>query len=172
MIDLPDSVANHLLASEIALRSPAYLLLAKDGEVLRSGGDLGLYGLVPNESTDDADSLVGFLGGMLPLAAESSCLRMVELDSGAIADVHLVPSAQGDWVVFLDARKHAAEIQALHQRKNETQVELDKLKSTSLRETPLKSLPTERDAHLRKLLASMRETVELLSRALEERDRE
>jgi len=170
MIDLPDPVLNYLLSSEIASRSPAYLLFAKGGELLKSGGDLGLYGLVSSGSTGDANDIVGFLGGMLPLAAEPSCLRMVELDSGAIADVHLVPSAEGDWVVFLDARRQAAEIRALHQRKNETQVQLDKLMLVSLGEAPLKSIPTERDAHLRKLLAALRETVELLSRALEDRE--
>jgi len=85
--------------------------------------------------------------------------------------VHLVPAAEGDWVVLLDARKQAAEIQALHQRKNETQVELDNLKSTSARAGPVQNLAAE-DAHLRKLLAAMRETVELLSHALEEPGRE
>src|SRR5580658_9741255 len=98
---LPTIIAKYLFASQIERRSPAYLLSNTSGELLKWGGKTDLYGLENLKKGQLLQERLSFLIGMLPLSGPSTCLNFVELRPEIFADVHLISSVEGDWVVFL-----------------------------------------------------------------------
>jgi hypothetical protein len=100
---LPKPLADYALVRIIGERSPAYLLVAKTGELLEWGGDLGVYGVNDLERGVGVESSVPCLAGALPVASDAVVMPCVAMRGGIAADVHLVPGEPGDWVLFLDA---------------------------------------------------------------------
>lgn len=122
---LPSPVANYLLASQIERRSPAYLLLNTRGELLKWGGKTNLYGFDRLAKRQLLREQLSFLIGTLPLPGPSTCLNFVKLRSEVFADVHLISTKEGTWVVFLDASAEAAQLSSAQQKRNELAAQLE-----------------------------------------------
>jgi hypothetical protein len=122
---LPTIIAKYLFASQIERRSPAYLLLNTSGELLKWGGKTDLYGLENLKKGQLLQERLSFLIGMLPLSGPSTCLNFVEVRSEIFADVHLISSVEGDWVVFLDANAGATQLSSVQQKRNELAAQLE-----------------------------------------------
>ena len=103
MLYLPDTVLNFLHTFTLESRSPAYLLVMKDGRLASWGGNLSLYGLTNLQQGEYVEQQILFLIGILPLNGLSINLPFVEMESGIPADVHIFSANEGDWVILLDA---------------------------------------------------------------------
>lgn len=103
MLSLPDTVFNFLYTFTLENRSPAYLLVMKDGRLSSWGGNLTLYGLTDLQQGEYVEQQILFLIGLLPLNGLSVNLPCVEMESGISADVYIFSTNEGDWVILLDA---------------------------------------------------------------------
>lgn len=168
MLALPDPVAKFLYSSQIARRSPAYLLLDGSGNLLDWGGDLHRYGIENLFRGELIQSQIGLLNGMVPIdKGIHSTLQFVRFGS-ATADLHLFSSSEGTWVVFLDVSLEAEQVRAIQQKRYELQLASETRASDSAIEESssgeLNSLIETRSAELQKVLADMEKAVELLRR--------
>jgi signal transduction histidine kinase len=131
---LPRPVLDYLTDLTIRRRSPAYLLVDKQGRLIswHNTLDYGLYGLKPNMAIAER---AWFLEGMLPLDNEPVVLPCVFTTSHLPTEIHLFPGEEGDWVIMLDSKieerqrlllqERAGEMALLQQRQVELIQELD-----------------------------------------------
>jgi hypothetical protein len=166
MMRIPTPISKYLFASQIERRSPAYLLLNKRGKLLKWGGKIDRYGLDNLLKGQLVQERLSFLIGMLPLSGPSTCLNFVELRSGVFADVHLISSVEGDWVIFLDASAEAAQLSPVQQRWNESAARLE---TGSFKASPA-SVPgrpgKQEHLDLKQALAAVESAGDLLRRIL------
>lgn len=106
--EIPTSIQAYLEGLLRRSRSPAYLMVDRNGLVSRSGGDLRQYGLAGIKPGDPACEAVHLLEGLLPLE-EGLVLSRIETTSGMFADVHLFCSEEHDCVLLLDATQDVTE---------------------------------------------------------------
>ena len=118
MVDLPDFVAQYLETAVVATRLPAWLHIARDGALVDCGGPLGVYGIEVMAPGDRVAQIVPFLEGLLPLD-DALTLPCVSMGTGFPADVHFIPSTDGDWVLLLDASSDAILRGLVQQRSND-----------------------------------------------------
>ncbi|BAY11728.1 hypothetical protein [Calothrix sp. NIES-2098] len=114
MLDIPTAVIAYLLTFILEERSLAYLLVNKDGCLSAWGGKLAVYGVNNLKKGENIKEQVFFLEGLLPLEDFPIFLPRIKTEYGICADLHLFPSEEGDWVLFLDAtwdEKHDAIVQ-------------------------------------------------------------
>jgi len=109
MLEFPPTVFDYIYSQTIESRSPAYLLVAKDGRLADWGGKLEAYGITGLQKGEYALEQVCFLKGLLPLDGTPLFLPCVQVESSLPADIHIFPGDEGDWVLLLDAT--AEEIQ-------------------------------------------------------------
>jgi signal transduction histidine kinase/ActR/RegA family two-component response regulator len=166
---------------------PLYLVVDEDLRLRAASGDGSYYGfpaLVPGAGLAQP---LAFLQGADPRAAAEQTLELVETPSGAAADVHIVPLADGWGLAYLDAtrerdvrRRHqqaANELALLHERRERLLAELEdaraelERKNAALEEaTRLRSLFIGRMSHeFRTPLAAILGYAELLLEELPER---
>ena len=131
---LPRPVLDYLSDLTIRRRSPAYLLVNKQGRLVswHNTLDYGLYDLRPDMAIAER---AWFLEGMLPLEEEPVVLPCVFTTSHWPAEIHLFPGKEGDWVVLLDSKieerqrvllqQRAGELGLLQERQSELIQELD-----------------------------------------------
>ena len=91
MLDLPAVVLDYIHTLTVENRSPAYLLVEKDGCLSRWGGKLAAYGVTHLQKGDYVGQQVFFLEGLLPLDGSPMFLPCIKTKDGLCADVHLVP---------------------------------------------------------------------------------
>lgn len=118
MLNLPPPILNYVQAFVLANRSPAYLLVAKDGSLLQWGGDLTAYGIMNLHYGDYVEESILFLQGMLPINDCSVFLPGVNTDCGLTADVHLFSSDEGNWILLLDATQEEEQRLIVQQNNN------------------------------------------------------
>lgn len=114
----PKRVVDYLSELTIERRSPACLLVGKDG-LLRSWSNTLDYGIMGLEENVPVEEQVDFLVGLLPLQNTPVVLPCVSTSTGWPAEVHLFPSDEGDWVVLLDAKAEERQRWLLQQKANE-----------------------------------------------------
>lgn len=119
MLTLPAPVLNYLFTTTIANRSPAYLLVSKDGHLQDWGGHLDTYGIFNLHRAETVSSQVFFLEGLLPLEGGELFLPRIKIDQGACADVYLFSASEGDWVLLLDATIEEFQHSLLQQYRND-----------------------------------------------------
>ncbi len=107
------------MQSSIEDRSPVYLLVAKDGRLLDHAGDPTVYGIDVSSDNEPISSRINFLNGLLPLEEEPMYLQWMQMESGVIADVYIIPGGDGDHILLLDSTPEAEEKKLLQQRNNE-----------------------------------------------------
>jgi len=119
MIKLPESLRVHLEHICIESRSPAFVLISKDGSLLDWGGPCGEYGLTSLKKGLPLKEQADVFEGVLPLKGIALSLPYVNLTKDIFADIHCFPGNDGDWVVFLESTARAEEQQAFQQNMNE-----------------------------------------------------
>jgi PAS domain S-box-containing protein len=119
MPSLPSPINDFMLKLNIDTRSPAYLLVQKDGHLSDWGGDLAAYGINELRKDQPAGEQVFLLEGMLPLDSSPMFLPYVKTDSGLSADIYLFDAAEGTWVLLMDATWEARKRKAIQQKAND-----------------------------------------------------
>jgi PAS domain S-box-containing protein len=120
MLNVPSPVSDFMLKLLADTRSPAYLLVQKDGKLVDWGGDLAAYGIKDLQKEEPIGQQVFFLEGMLPLETSPTFLPYVKTDSGLSADVYMYEGEDGAaWVLLLDATWDARKRRAIQQKANE-----------------------------------------------------
>jgi hypothetical protein len=111
----------------VGKRSPAYCFIDKKNRLRKCGGTLDVYGL--------GDLIVGdFVEGRFPFLDEISVghheqevLPYIPVTPSVYADVHVIGSKTGLWVVFLDSTGEVKRYQLMQQRVNETNLLRERL---------------------------------------------
>lgn len=119
MVTLPNSVTNYLFQYLIEERSLAYILVNKNGELLNWGGELTAYGITNLCKNHNIKEQVLFLEGLLPLDNIAVFLPFVNIGHKICVDIHLFPSAEGDWILLLDSIWDHQHIAVLQQKAND-----------------------------------------------------
>lgn len=119
MIDFPNPILDYIQKIIIEIRSPAYLLIAKDGYLLEWGGSWETYGISNLEKGQKIETNVLFLQGILPVDNVPVFLQCIEMQPNIYADVHIFSDHQGDWVLLLDATLNQVRQSAVQQKGNE-----------------------------------------------------
>lgn len=119
MIKLPEALRVHLEHICIESRTPAFILVSRDGLLLDWGGPCGEYGLMSLQKDVPVSDQAEVLEGLLPLEGQAVSLPHVSLAGDTSADIHCFPGDEGDWVVFLESAGTAEEQRAFQQNMNE-----------------------------------------------------
>lgn len=119
MIDFPVPLLDYIQKIIIEIRSPAYLLISKDGHLLKWGGSLETYGIINLEKGQKIETKVLFLQGLLPVDNFPIFLQCIEMQPNIYADIHIFSDNQGDWVLLLDATLNQVKQSAVQQKGNE-----------------------------------------------------
>jgi len=119
MRKLPFPVLNYIYDLTIADRSPAFLMMTRDGYLRDCGGELELYCIAGLGKGKYVGDHVLVLEGFFPLDDEGLELSCVETETGVFADIHIFFSGKEYWVLFLDARQEEARQAALQQKTND-----------------------------------------------------
>jgi len=116
--DLPLSVQEHMRGVCIENRRPAYLLISEEC-LVQQGGDCAHYGLDDLRTDTNVVERMPFVEGTLPLQSESLLLPLLCLGGDRYAEVHILPSQEGDWILLLDATETARKQARIQQNTNE-----------------------------------------------------
>ncbi|MDJ0617747.1 MAG: hypothetical protein QNJ63_13570 [Calothrix sp. MO_192.B10] len=127
MLDVPTPIINYLLNLMIEKHSLAYLLVNKDGCLSQWGGKLAAYGIEQLQEGEKVEKQVFFLEGMLPLNDDPIFIPRMKTEYGICADIHIFPSKDGDWVLFLDATLEEMQLCMIQQSINESILMQDKV---------------------------------------------
>ncbi|HEX8144790.1 MAG TPA: PAS domain S-box protein [Pyrinomonadaceae bacterium] len=119
MPSLPSPISEFMLKLNIDTRSPAFLLVRKDGLLSDWGGDLTSYGIEGLIKDQPVGEQVFFLEGMLPLDSSPLFLPYMKTDSGLSADIYLFTGEEGTWVLLMDATWEARKRKAIQQKAND-----------------------------------------------------
>src|SRR5262249_26581259 len=113
---LPQRIQQHLQRLTAEERALAYVLADHAGKLSAYGGQLETYGLLPLQLGLPISDQILLLVGLLPLNGKELHLPCVLTESGRPADLHLLPAAEGDYVLFLDASEQEQRHQAIQQK--------------------------------------------------------
>src|ERR1051325_6343105 len=119
MSALPTPISEFMLKLNVDTRSPAYLLVNKNGSLSEWGGDLAAYGMEDLRKDQPVGEQVFFLEGMLPLDTSPLFLPYMKTDSGLSADIYLFTGEEGTWVLLMDATWEARKRKAIQQKAND-----------------------------------------------------
>lgn len=119
MLDLPIPVRDYINTLIVESRSPAYLLVAKDGRLSNWGGKCSVYGITNLKQGESIAEQVFFLEGLVPLDEAAIFLPCIKTKDGIFADVHLFSGDEGDWVLLLDATLEEKHRSVMQQKGND-----------------------------------------------------
>jgi class 3 adenylate cyclase len=119
MFNLPRPILDYIQAVSFENRSPAYLLIEKDGRLSEWGGELEAYGIKNLQKGEYVEEKVFFLQGFLPLDDSPIVLPCIKTEYGLSANIHIFPGDEGDWVLLLDATSDEIQQIAVQQKGNE-----------------------------------------------------
>lgn len=117
--DIPAVVLDYLSKLVIENRTLAYLLVAKNGYLLRWRGNLAAYGINNLQLGELACKQVLLLEGLLPLNSTTLFLPCTNIEQGLCADIHTFSGDDGDWVLLLDASLDRDLLQLMQQKGND-----------------------------------------------------
>ncbi|NOT63472.1 MAG: HAMP domain-containing histidine kinase [Acidobacteria bacterium] len=124
---IPAPVQTHIDKLIDEDRSPAYLLADANGKLVAAGGQLAFYGLESLVIGDDLSEQLYQLAGQLPLQGDEPMLPCVQTDTGTYADLHFLKTADGDYVLFLDATQFEQHQRVMQQKGNDLSLAYQKL---------------------------------------------
>jgi hypothetical protein len=127
MLDIPADVVVYIINLLVESRSLAYMLVTKDGCLADWGGKLTVYGVTNLRKGENIKEQVFFLEGLLPLDNYPLFLPCMKTEDGLCADVHLFPSTEGDWVLFLDATLDELQRSLIQQHGNNASLSHEKI---------------------------------------------
>ena len=111
----PYPIQSYLYHWIVESRSPGYLYVSPDYNIIEAGGALAHYKLHVYKKGQCIKEHVCFLHGLLPLDGESVLIPLIQFDATIFADLHLLPGESGDWVLLLDATEEAIQQQRTQQ---------------------------------------------------------
>ena len=115
---IPANVIKYVRSIWMSEMILAYLHLDEQSCLVNLGGYLSHYGLNQLIIGQPAVEQISFLEGVLPVT-HTEVLEFVHLEGGSIAHIHIIPSAQGTWVLFFDATIEYQGQQQMQQQINE-----------------------------------------------------
>ena len=119
MLKLPGLIQEQFFDAQWIERSPAYLIIDKNGDLLDWGGNTELYGIEPLRQGERAGTQVYFLQGFIPVRGNPVFLRFVKTGSGASADIYFFSGQTHDCVLMLNATAEETAQAAVQQKANE-----------------------------------------------------
>lgn len=127
MPELPLHIQQHLHSLIAEDRHPAFLLSDATGLLMASGGKLAVYGLENLQTGMPVEEQIFQLAGLLPLESDEMLLPCVHTESGVPADLHFLHTAEGDYVLFLDATQQERQQRLMQQKGNELSLNYQRL---------------------------------------------
>lgn len=128
---VPPAIADCLIGIATHARSPAYLQINAEGQLMSWEGSVLTYGLKGLHAGDYIGDRLYFLDGLFPLSQPHEVLPNLQIEQGLVIDVHLLlspalaestdttmASATG-WIVLLDVSVDSEYPKALQQQINE-----------------------------------------------------
>lgn len=116
MSELPTPIRDFILELTEDMRSPAYMLVNDENQLMAWGGDWGSHEVSGLDERIDVSEHVPFLQGMLPLETHNVFLPYVQTREGQYADIYLFQRKEGTWVLLLDATADATKRQRMQQK--------------------------------------------------------
>jgi PAS domain S-box-containing protein len=116
MSELPTPIRDFILELTEDMRSPAYMLVNPENELLAWGGDWGAHEVSGLDERINVSEHVPFLQGMLPLETHNVFLPYIQTREGQYADIYLFERKEGTWVLLLDATADATKRQRMQQK--------------------------------------------------------
>jgi PAS domain S-box-containing protein len=116
MSELPAPIRNFILELTEDMRSPAYMLINDENQLLAWGGEWGAHDVSGLDERIDVSEHVPFLQGMLPLETHNVFLPYVQTREGQYADIYLFKRKEGTWALLLDATADATKRQRMQQK--------------------------------------------------------
>ena len=127
MADLPSDIVSYLHHLASTQRKPAWMKIDREGGLLSAGGHLTAYGLLDLIVGKQVGDQVYFLEGLFPLESERLILPAIQTDSGLPADLHMLHTSDGDYVLFLDATEQIMQQGLMQQKGNELSLNYQRL---------------------------------------------
>jgi len=118
-MNLPFPVLDYIHNLTIKNRSPAYLLVRKDGQLISWGGKLSAYGINDLQKGEPIGKRVFFADSLLPLDDVPLFLPCVKAESGPSVDIHIFRGDEGYWILLLDATSEETRRSILQQKTSE-----------------------------------------------------
>lgn len=116
MSELPTPIRDFILELTEDMRSPAYMLVNNENQLMAWGGDWDAHNVTGLDERIDVSEDVAFLQGLLPLEAHNLFLPHVQTREGQFADVYLFKRKEGTWVLLLDSTADATKRQRMQQK--------------------------------------------------------
>jgi PAS domain S-box-containing protein len=168
MSELPTPIRDFILELTEDMRSPAYMLVNRDNELMAWGGDWGAHEVSGLDERINVDEHVPFLQGMLPLETHNVFLPYVQTREGVYADIYLFERKEGTWVLLLDATADATKRQRLQQKASNLSLQVSDLEREGEQLYEAQSILEEK---VRERTAALGEANLQLKRELAERKR-
>lgn len=127
MAELPQAIRDFIMELTEDHRSPAYMLVNAEGNLLEWGGDLSAYDIAGLERGINVGDRVPLLQGLLPLETNNIFLPHVSTGAGLFADVYLFSRQEGTWVLLLDSTADATKRQRMQQKANDLSLQVTDL---------------------------------------------
>jgi PAS domain S-box-containing protein len=116
MSELPTPIREFILELTEDMRSPAYMLVNDENQLMAWGGDWGAHDVSGLDERIDVSEHVPFLQGMIPLETHNVFLPYIQTREGQYADIYLFQRKEGVWVLLLDATADATKRQRMQQK--------------------------------------------------------
>ncbi len=117
---LPSAVGDHLDRLMAEVFEPAFILVDAEHTIRQVGGAMERYGLADLAVGEPSNRCLWFLEGVLPLDGdEALVLPSVNFNEDISTHIHVIPGADGTWVLLVDASGDAAGQQVLKQAYNQ-----------------------------------------------------
>ena len=126
MKKLAPSVLRYLYDLTVKDRSPAFVQVKQDGQILDWGGSLDLYGFNSLKKNDYIGDHILILDGFFPFEEHEINLSCIETETKVPADIHIFFAEDNYWILFLDATQEESRQQSFQQKANELSLLKDK----------------------------------------------
>jgi PAS domain S-box-containing protein len=124
MSELPTPIRNFIIELTEDIRSPTYMLVNDENQLLAWGGDWGAHEVSGLDERIDVSEHVPFLQGMLPLETHNVFLPYVQTRAEQYADIYLFQRKEGTWILLLDATADATKRQRMQQKANNLSLQM------------------------------------------------
>jgi PAS domain S-box-containing protein len=168
MSELPIPIRDFILELTEENRSPAYMLVNGENQLLAWGGDWGEYNVAGLDERLDVSEHVPFLQGMLPLESHNIFLPYVQTQEGQYTDIYIFERKEGTWVLLLDATADATKRQRLQQKSSDLSLQVADLEREGEALYKAQNILEEK---VRERTAELAETNQRLMQELKQRKR-
>lgn len=119
-----------MLALSVTKRSAAFCFVDANNCVRSLAGNLVIYGLGDLKEGQCVVDRLPFLHCVSAKNREPVFFPSIEIAQGVFADVHIIRSEAGIWVVFLDTTAETEQLRLMRHRVNEANLQLEEANRT------------------------------------------